>query len=147
MTQVYLRGHGVPTSVDGGSNDDAASSSLEAVVGRFDEVPSRATGVPRSPFSVFSRGVGGTEGTFAALLKSKAVPGVLGVLLEEPKEAKAPDPSPNAEEADALEVGEPMPEVLRGAIELKGLRPLSEPKRLELGKRREVGCSFLEESL
>lgn len=40
------------------------------------------------------------------LLKSKAVPGVLGVLLPEaPKDAKAPLPSPNAEEPAAV-VGE-----------------------------------------
>lgn len=32
-------------------------------------------------------------------LKSKAVPGVFGVLLADPKEAKAPEPSPNADDA------------------------------------------------
>lgn len=34
--------------------------------------------------------------------KSRDVPGVLGVLAEEPKDAKAPEPRPNAEEAPEL---------------------------------------------
>ena len=53
------------------------------------------------------------------LLKSKAVPGVLGVLPDEPNEAKAPDPSPNAEEAPL--VGEATLVVVTGATPLKGL--------------------------
>lgn len=35
----------------------------------------------------------------AALAKSKAVPGVLGVFVEEPKEANAPEPRPKADDA------------------------------------------------
>lgn len=60
---------------------------------------------------------------------SKALPGVLGVF--EPKEAKAPEPSPKAFEAPAD--GEETPPE-RGDIALKGLdRPweLSGPKRFD----------------
>jgi hypothetical protein len=134
MTQVYLRGHGEPTSVEGRS-DDETSSSFEAVAERLDAESSRET-----PFSPLSSGVGGTELPFVALLKSKAVPGVFGVFVEDPNEAKAPDPRPNAEEADAPDVGDAIPEVLRGEIALKGFRePSAPPKRFELEKRREEG--------
>jgi hypothetical protein len=73
----------------------------------------------------------------ATFPKSKAVPGVLGVLL--PKEAKAPVPKPKA---DAPAVGEATFAVLKGEIALKGLeRPPWElsppPKRFELEKARE----------
>lgn len=54
-----------------------------------------------------------------ALLKSKAEPGVLGVLVAEPKDAKAPDPRPKAE--DPPEVGEATAPAVRGALLLKGL--------------------------
>ena len=53
------------------------------------------------------------------LLKSKAVPGVFGVLPDDPNEAKAPEPSPNAEEAPL--VGEATLVVVTGAMPLKGL--------------------------
>ncbi len=58
------------------------------------------------------------------VLKSKAVPGVLGVFPEDPKEAKAPDPKPKAEEAP--DEGEAML-VESGVMALKGLeRPWEE---------------------
>ena len=53
------------------------------------------------------------------LPKSSDVPGVRGVLPEAPKEAKAPEPNPNAE--DAPLVGDAIVEVVKGAIPLKGL--------------------------
>ena len=49
---------------------------------------------------------------------SELVPGVLGTLLEVPKDAKAPDPRPNAEEAPV--VGEATV-ALEDVMELKGL--------------------------
>lgn len=65
------------------------------------------------------------------LLKSSDVPGVLGVLAEDPKEAKAPEPSPKAEEAP--DVGDATLVVVKGAIPLNGLVLLlkepSPPKR------------------
>ena len=69
--------------------------------------------------------------------KSSAVPGVLGVLTAEPKEANAPVPRPKAEEAPA--VGEATPVVVNGEMALKGLDlPCddSPPKRLVLEKVR-----------
>lgn len=71
-----------------------------------------------SVLSRFSLGVEGDAAAPAALLNSNAVPGVLGVFEAEPKEAKAPDPSPNAE--DAPEVGDDTLLVLRGDIALNG---------------------------
>ena len=76
-------------------------------------------------FSRFSVAVGVT------VPKSNPVPGVRGVLAEEPNEAKAPDPRPKAEEPPL--VGEETLVVVRGAMPLKGL-PLvpagpSPPKR------------------
>lgn len=69
-------------------------------------------------------------------------------MVEDPNEAKAPDPRPKAEEADAPDVGEAMPEVLRGEIALNGFRePSDPPKRFELENRREAGCSPRDESL
>ena len=66
------------------------------------------------------------------LPNSSDVRGVFGVLPEEPKEAKAPDPRPNAEEAPL--VGDATLVVVRGAIPFKGLDLLlkepSPPKRL-----------------
>lgn len=134
MTQVYLSGHGEPRSVEMRS-DDETSSSFEAAVERLDDESARDT-----PFSPLSRGVGGTELPFVALLKSNAVPGVFGVFVDDPNEAKAPDPRPNADEADGPDVGDAIPEVLRGEIALKGFRdPSAPPKRFELEKRREEG--------
>ena len=48
--------------------------------------------------------------------KSRDVPGVLGVLAVDPKDAKAPDPRPNAD--DAPDVGDATPVVVRGVIPL-----------------------------
>ena len=54
------------------------------------------------------------------------MPGVLGVLAEDPKDANAPDPSPKAE--DAPVVGEATVVVVKGEIPLKGFDlPLVEP--------------------
>lgn len=60
----------------------------------------------------------------AALAKSSPLPGDFGVLAD-PNEAKAPEPSPKAEEAP----GEATPPVvLRGAMALKGFDlPCEEP--------------------
>lgn len=46
-------------------------------------------------------------------------PGVLGALMEEPNEAKAPEPSPKAEEAPIA--GEPRVVLAEGVVALKGL--------------------------
>ena len=66
------------------------------------------------------------------LLKSRDVPGVLGVFAEDPKEAKAPDPRPKADEAPP--VGEAAFVVVNGAMPLNGLDlllkdPSPPPKR------------------
>ena len=87
--------------------------------------------------SFFSDGVVGTGPAMAADLKSKAVPGVLGVLAAEPKDANAPEPRPNAVEAPA--VGEASPPGGMGDMALNGLRPPwdeSPPGRLEAEKGR-----------
>ena len=70
---------------------------------------------------------------------SELVPGVLGALFELPKDAKAPDPSPNAEEAPT--VGEATAALEDDVTELKGLDfPLwddaSPPKRFVAEKVR-----------
>ena len=60
--------------------------------------------------------------------KSKAVPGVFGVLADEPKEANAPDPSPNAD--DAPVEGDVTLVVARGGMPLRGfVLLLNESKR------------------
>jgi hypothetical protein len=78
-----------------------------------------------------------------AALKSKAVPGVLGVLVAEPNEAKAPEPSPKAEEPPI--VGEARALVVSGGMALKGLRPPCEdespPKRLVVAEKVRAGGS------
>ncbi len=66
------------------------------------------------PFTLFSLFVEGVE-----LLKSSDVPGVFGVFPEDPKDAKAPEPRPNAD--DAPLVGEATLVVVNGAMPLKGL--------------------------
>ena len=61
--------------------------------------------------------------------KSKAVPGVFGVLADKPKEANAPDPSPKAD--DAPVEGDVTLVVARGVMPLRGLvLLLNESKRL-----------------
>ena len=71
--------------------------------------------------SFLSDGVVGVGEDIAAALKSKAVPGVLGVLAADPKEANAPEPSPKAEEPPV--VGEASPPGVNGGIALNGFRP------------------------
>lgn len=79
-----------------------------------------------------------------AALKSKAVPGVLGVLVAEPNEAKAPEPRPKAEEPPI--VGEARALVVSGGMALKGLRPPCEdespPKRLVVAEKVRAGGSW-----
>lgn len=81
----------------------------------------------------FSRFSAPVVEAFPKLPVSRDVPGVLGVFMEDPKEAKAPEPSPNAEDPP-FGVGEERFVVLRGDIPLNGLGlpPLavSLPKRL-----------------
>jgi hypothetical protein len=70
-------------------------------------------------------------------LKSKAVPGVLGVLAEDPKDANAPEPRPNAEEPPV--VGEARPLGVSGDTPLKGFLPPcdeSPPNRFAVEKVR-----------
>ena len=90
--------------------------------------------------SFLSAGVVGralfVEGAVADL-KSNAVPGVFGVLAADPNDAKAPEPSPNADEPPV--VGEARPPVVSGATPLKGFRPPcdeSPPNRFAEGKVR-----------
>ena len=66
------------------------------------------------------------------LPNSRDVPGVLGVLAEDPNDAKAPDPRPKADEAPL--VGEAAFVVVKGAMPLNGLGlllrdPSPPPKR------------------
>lgn len=89
--------------------------------------------------SFFSAGVvGAVVEDVAAVLKSKAVPGVLGVLAADPKDANAPEPRPNAVEPPV--VGEASPLGVSGDTPLKGLaRPPcdeSPPIRFAEGKVR-----------
>jgi hypothetical protein len=75
-------------------------------------------------------------------LKSKAVPGVLGVLAAEPKDAKAPEPRPKADEPPAV-VGDANPLGVSGETPLNGFLPPcdeSPPNRFALEKVR-WGCS------
>lgn len=92
-----------------------ASSGIEADIDSFRALlPTLLSGR-----SFFSPGVAGwAEGAVAVDLKSKAVPGVLGVFVAEPKEAKAPDPSPKAEEPPV--VGEAKALGVNGAMPLNG---------------------------
>jgi len=84
-------------------------------------------------FPDLSNSVRGVSAVDVAVLKSNAVPGVLGVLAAEPKDAKAPDPKPKADAApgedtlaiDVFRAGMP-PKVLArpgvvGSLELKRL--------------------------
>jgi hypothetical protein len=76
-------------------------------------------------------------------LKSKAVPGVLGVLAADPKDANAPEPRPKAEEPPV--VGDAKPLGVSGATPLKGFLPPcdeSPPNRFVLERVR-WGCSDL----
>lgn len=79
---------------------------------------------------------------------SRDVPGVLGVFAEDPKDANAPEPSPNAEDAP-FGVGEEIFVVVSGEIPLNGfglpLPALSLPNRFADGYAR--GESVLLRSL
>ena len=66
------------------------------------------------------------------LANSREAPGVLGVFAEDPKDAKAPEPRPKAD--DAPLVGDVVFEVVKGAMPLNGLDlvlkgPSPPPKR------------------
>jgi hypothetical protein len=87
-------------------------SSVVVAVGVFVE------GAEALPLSLLSAGTAGLLGV-AALLKSKAVPGVFGVFPE--PNPNAPDPRPNALDAPVLAVGEDMPAVVKGVMLLNGL--------------------------
>ena len=70
--------------------------------------------------------------TRVGLAKSREVPGVLGVFADDPKDAKAPDPRPKAD--DAPLVGEATFVVVNGVMLLNGLGlllkdPSAPPKR------------------
>ena len=88
-----------------------------------------------------SAGVVGTAAGVAAVLKSNAVPGVLGVLLADPKDAKAPDPRPKADEPPV--VGDASAPGVNGEMALNGLRPpcddVSPPKRFAVAENVRVG--------
>lgn len=125
ITHVYLSGHGA--LVSGGADGPAASS--EAVV---DSDSFRTLlMLLLASLSLLSPGVVGVLVPTAAVLKSKAVPGVLGVLLADPNDANAPEPRPNADEPAV--VGDDSPGPVMGERALNGLRPPCEdespPKR------------------
>jgi hypothetical protein len=131
---VFFSGHG---ALGSSGSDGIAVVSCGAGVD---------TGSLRALFTIllggfFSAGVVGTPAGVATVLKSKAVPGVLGVLLAEPKDAKAPDPSPKADEPPV--VGDASAPGVNGEMVLKGLRPpcddVSPPKRLAAAENVRVG--------
>tara|TARA_R110002003_G_scaffold337_1_gene18835 strand:- start:3910 stop:4275 length:366 start_codon:yes stop_codon:yes gene_type:complete len=100
----------------GSSSPDAVigSSGIDADIDSFRALLTILLG----GLSFFSAGVVGIAGLdeVAAVLKSKAVPGVLGVLVADPKDAKAPEPRPNAEEP---------PVVGEATLGVKGDTPLN----------------------
>ena len=127
-----MSGHGTFTST--GADELAVSS--EALV---DSDSFRALFVTLlAGLSFLSPGVTGAPPLTVAVLKSKAVPGVLGVLFADPNEANAPEPRPNAVWPEV--VGEERPVAAMGDRALKGLRPPcddeSPPKRLVAEKVR-----------
>ena len=105
--QVYLSGHGALKS--GGADGVEVFSGIKAV--DIDYLRILLTTL-LTGFSFLSEGVAGEGDDMAAALKSKAVPGVLGVLAADPKEANAPEPSPNAEEPPV--VGDAKPPGVKG---------------------------------
>lgn len=138
MTQVNLRGAGT-------SQFRSPDTALTSYVPSGMTFAGVETAALLNDLSALGAGVEGDAAAAAALLKSKAVPGVFGVLVAEPNDAKAPEPRPKAVEAP--EVGEDMLAVARGGMALKGLdlppcEELPLPKRLALEKSR-VGCSVL----
>jgi hypothetical protein len=132
-THEYFSGAGVKVSRDGVLEVLTSSSlvSLLLTVSGFAADFVRAKGTVLSLFVAGVAGAGAPEATFP---KSNAVPGVFGVLVAEPNDAKAPVPKPNAE--DAPVVGEATLFVVKGAMLLNGFeRPPCElstpPKRFE----------------
>lgn len=113
---MYLSGHGALKS--GGAEGLDVFSGIEAV--DIDSLRMLLTTL-LTGLSFLSEGVAGEGDDMAAALKSKAVPGVLGVLAADPKEANAPEPSPNAEEPPV--VGDAKPPGVKGEMALKGFRP------------------------
>lgn len=125
MTQVYFSGHGLSLPLAAGSVDCEVAG-RDAVAG--------ATFLAKLflSSSFFSPGVVAEGVPATALAKSKAVPGVLGVFVAEPNEAKAPEPRLKALLAPV--VGDEIPLVVNGVTALKGLvRPCEEvlPKRFD----------------
>jgi hypothetical protein len=119
ITQLYFSSHGDALSVD---SLYAPSEPDEAFLVVVDTL--RGADDTFSLFPLFSTRVVVAVAACdweaaAALLKSKAVPGVFGVLAADPNEEKAPDPRPNA--AEAPPVGDDIPAVVRDGIVLKGL--------------------------
>ena len=93
--------------------------------------------------SFLSPGVVGLAEDVTAVLKSKAVPGVFGVLAD-PKDANAPDPRPKA--VEPVVVGEARPGPVNGDMALNGFLPpcdeVSPPKRLAAENVREGDSCF-----
>lgn len=133
MTQVYFRGAG--TSHESSPETAGASCALCDT-----GLPGVAVVALPRILSPLAPGVEGDATAPAALPKSNAVPGVLGVFVAEPNDAKAPDPSPKAVEAPV--VGEAMVPVDKGGMALKGLErpPWEEPPP---PKRARGGWSLL----
>lgn len=135
---MYLSGHGALKS--GGADRLAVFSGIDSV--DIDSLRMLFTTL-LTGLSFFSDGVVGVGDDMAAALKSKAVPGVLGVLAAEPKEANAPEPRPKAEEPPV--VGDASPPGVNGEMALKGFRPPwdeSPPKRLVAETVRWWGSDF-----
>jgi hypothetical protein len=139
---VYLSGQGVLKSISPdelmvSSGMDVEMDSLRVVFAAL------LVGL-----SLFSPGVVGlTEVevalTVAADLKSKAVPGVFGVLVADPKDAKAPEPRPKAVEPPV--VGEASPPDVNGETPLNGFLPPcdeSPPNRFAAEKVRSRWSGF-----
>ena len=110
---MYLRGHGTL-----GSSGPAEPPASSDVVVERDSLRAVFAGLT-IVFSFFSPGVVGTAVEVAVFPQSKAVPGVLGVLLADPNEANAPEPRPNAD--DPPVVGELRPLPVKGEMALNGL--------------------------
>jgi len=114
---VYLevggRYHTIQVDLRGCSDDALGDLLFKEIVEFFCLMSEELLSLACS-FSRFSLATG------VELSKSSDVPGVRGVLADKPNDAKAPDPSPNADEAPPL-VGEATLVVLKGAIPLRGL--------------------------
>lgn len=133
MTQVYLSGQ-VDSFALAASSADCEADWRRFAVDFLDKT--FLSSLSDSFLSLFVLAVGVAAAT---LLKSNAVPGVLGVFAADPNEAKAPLPSPNAEEPPV--VGDDTALGVSGATELNGLfRPCDEvdPNRFPLEKSRDA---------